>query len=271
MARRVSAALASLCLLPKCGALRRDSPAAAQVDASNDLSCVCLNWADVYATRGVECGQGMELFFMLRNLNTTVHKDDHSTLSIAKLDKTASALVDGTLKKSSVYQEFCSNFFMKANFNFCMAKHFQATAEEVKHHHSPSRGSWCYVDAKCQLPTITRIPGTNVAAKRCAVGGLDLSLGDMLLEDAAKVGVNNKLDQGLIAGHAYVHKDMLVSEVTPDVLKELQFHKDQTTLIWSMRDHFAPRWVVRGRQIWEHTMDFSTGKWIVKCKRECVH
>uniref|UniRef100_A0A7S2D928 Uncharacterized protein n=1 Tax=Alexandrium andersonii TaxID=327968 RepID=A0A7S2D928_9DINO len=238
---------------------------------AEDLSCLCLNWADVYKAdsgHNVQCGQGMELFSTMDGMNIGLDSHVKNKVALAKSSMTASAALE-KLKGTATYKRFCTDFFMKAKFNYCMNKRFMMTAEQV---HS-SKGSWCYVSSKCKLPAPYAVPveGTNVMAKMCSPQVFDMPLNKMLMEDEAKVAETLHLDQGMLAGHAYIWKDMLVRDVTDvdiDLIGNLQEGKDGT-FIMSEQDHFAPRWVVRKGSVYEHTYDNTTGVWTVKCKRDC--
>eukprot|EP00413_Alexandrium_margalefii_P031358 CAMPEP_0204572204 /NCGR_PEP_ID=MMETSP0661-20131031/39331_1 /ASSEMBLY_ACC=CAM_ASM_000606 /TAXON_ID=109239 /ORGANISM="Alexandrium margalefi, Strain AMGDE01CS-322" /LENGTH=262 /DNA_ID=CAMNT_0051580543 /DNA_START=59 /DNA_END=844 /DNA_ORIENTATION=- len=261
MARFFSAALSSLCFLvvPRIRALK-----AAPADSS-DLDCTCLNWADVYRNRGVFCGQGMELYSVLTASNVSMPEDPRSALSLARME-TVSPAFQAQLVKSMAYFELCTTFFQRANFNYCVNKHFNAGTEQLKH--SASRGSWCYVDARCKLPGVAPIRGTGVAAKSCTAGGLDFPLADVPIGLTAELGRLQGLDPNFIAGHANAHLDMTVGEVTQPMLEAIQA-SGQSTFVWSNRDPLAPRMIVRGKEVWGHMFNATSIEWTADCLRNC--
>jgi len=236
---------------------------------AEDLSCLCLNWADVYKAdsgHNVQCGQGMELFFALDQMHLGLDNNVRNKLLLAKSSAPATMGVE-TLKQMGVYSEFCEGFFMKANFNYCVNKRFQMKKEEVH----TSKGSWCYVSDKCKLPSATPVPGTNVAAKLCSPE-LDMSLSRLPMGEVVRIADEQHLDQGVMAGHAYLYKDMLVEDLDAKILNEIWDDVDgkDGTLIWSMRNHFAPRWVVKKNVIYEHRINATKRGWDVKCVGGCL-
>jgi len=234
---------------------------------AEDLSCLCLNWADVYKAdsgHNVQCGQGMELFFALDQM----HLGLDSRVPVAKTNARANLALEALRRMGtySVYPEFCEDFFPKANFNYCVNKRFQPKKEDP----DSSKGTWCYASDECKLPSATRLPGTNVAVKLCSPE-LDMALSHLPLDEAVKLAEDQHLDQGLVAGHAYLYRDMLVKDVTEPVLEEIMNDVDgkDGTLIWGNHEHFAKRWVVRKGSVYEHNINMTKRNWDVKCVRGC--
>jgi len=254
MARLAAAAVALL--LPRAGAVLLSHR-----ESGSDLSCVCMNWADVYKAKrhNAPCGSGLELFHVLDQMSLGIPSDVRHKMTLAKSSVMALGGIEWLKSHTSAYTEFCNGFFERANFNYCVNKRFMMREEQL----ATSKGSWCYVSGKCRAAT--PLPGTDLAVKVCNED-TEVSLGTMSIDAAVQLGQKQGLDQGIIAGYAYLYKDMLVSEVNNQDIKEMQ-DKTEGTLIWSMRDHFAPRWVVRGESIYEHRI--APGGWNVTCIRGC--
>jgi len=109
-------------------------------------SCRCLNWKDVYLSKGIQCGQGLELL---------------------------APLADAGLLWQQVFPfvqpEFCAEFFQRLNNDICVDSSMGSSDSEVPE-------DWCYVSSDC---TDLRGGGmVNKAAswKRCDVQGPDRSL-----------------------------------------------------------------------------------------------
>mmetsp|Transcript_101472 Transcript_101472/g.227713 ORF Transcript_101472/g.227713 Transcript_101472/m.227713 type:complete len:269 (-) Transcript_101472:81-887(-) len=268
MARIAKAAL--VLLLPGSEALLVSQSQQAQ---SEDLSCICMNWADVYKEskhHNVTCGQGMELFSTMDAMNVGLEHNVRNKVALAKNHASASQALE-KLKSTLVYKEFCTNFFMKANFNYCVNKRFMPKKDDLH----LSKGTWCYVSNKCKLPSATPIPYTDLSAKLCS-RQLDETLGKLLIEDAVKLGISQNLDQQMIAGHAYIYRDMNVSEVTEPVLQEIMNAQEGKggTLVSNSKEMHGKRLVVRGHSVYEHTFNktwVGHAHWDVKCIRDCYN
>jgi len=239
---------------------------------AEDLSCLCLNWADVYKAdsgHNVQCGQGMELFFALDQM----HLGLDSRVPVAKTNARANLALEALRRMGtySVYPEFCEDFFPKANFNYCVNKRFMPKKDDLH----LSKGTWCYVSNKCKLPSATPIPYTDLSAKLCS-RQLDETLGKLLIEDAVKLGISQNLDQQMIAGHAYIYRDMNVSEVTEPILQEIMNAQEGKggTLVSNSKEMHGKRLVVRGHSVYEHTFNktwVGHAHWDVKCIRDCYN
>lgn len=238
-----------------------------QQDDSKTRDCLCLDWNEVYKkekNHNVSCGDGMEFFFLMDTLNVSSERDVHHKVSLGKSNHASQQLLK-QLQGSEIYYEFCTNFFNRAHFNYCVNKRYQMTREQVP----TSKGTWCYVSNKCELPNmLTPIPGTDLAVKQCSDIS-DVSLGSMPIEEAAKVATKQNLDHGLLAGHAYIWKDMLVKELDGATLRDIM-ESNEGTYVYSMKDMFAPRWVINGTTVYEETYNDTQSTWSVKCIRDCL-
>eukprot|EP00408_Alexandrium_pacificum_P066183 CAMPEP_0171169780 /NCGR_PEP_ID=MMETSP0790-20130122/8384_1 /TAXON_ID=2925 /ORGANISM="Alexandrium catenella, Strain OF101" /LENGTH=270 /DNA_ID=CAMNT_0011634625 /DNA_START=71 /DNA_END=879 /DNA_ORIENTATION=+ len=166
MARFAAAALALL-----------SSPSQALIHSQREstLDCMCMDWSDVYKAENghnVTCGMGMELFYVMERMNLGIDTNVRHKVALGKsTHATASALEQ--LKGTMAYNRFCTDFFMRSQFNYCVNKRFLMEQHQVK----SSKGTWCYVSSKCTLPYIlTAVPGTDLAVKQCSEV-MDVSLG----------------------------------------------------------------------------------------------
>lgn len=89
--------------------------------------CQCLNWKEVYDSKRVTCGEGLE-FYLFEN-------------------RTNYSLLDTTLapKMGFTYHEFCGSFFHQMDNNYCVnVGHFARGTTEWY------GGQWCYVSKDCK-------------------------------------------------------------------------------------------------------------------------
>jgi len=255
MARVAAAALALL---------STSSQALIHSQKESTLDCMCRDWADVYKAENnhnVTCGMGMELFYLMDQMNLGIDTNVRHKVALGKSSHaTASALEQ--LKGTAAYGRFCTDFFMRSQFNYCVNKRFLMEQHQVKQ----SKGTWCYVSSKCTLPyIITQVPGTDLAVKQCSEV-MDVSLGTLLVDQAGKLGKKHGLDQAMISGHAYLFKNLPVEKITGAVLREIQ-DTHETTFVWAQDTDEA--WVVNDESIYKQKRDNVTNRWDTTCFRGC--
>jgi len=258
MARLAVAGLAFL--LPQSQALIHSQ----RSEGDNLDDCKCLNWADVYKGHNVTCGAGMELFWAMDSMNSGIDNRVRYKMTLGSASAAASAALQ-KLKGSEAYASFCTDFFEKASFNYCVNKRFLTEPDKVE----ISKGTWCYVSNKCRLPLSSAVPGTDLTAKQCTES-LDPSLGSLAVEDVVKLAVEQGLDQIMLAGHAYLFKPVMVEELSENQLRDLK-DRSRPTIVFSMKDATAPRWVVERESIYEYLYDADHPQhWKVTCKSGCT-
>eukprot|EP00416_Gambierdiscus_australes_P040713 CAMPEP_0171102204 /NCGR_PEP_ID=MMETSP0766_2-20121228/57147_1 /TAXON_ID=439317 /ORGANISM="Gambierdiscus australes, Strain CAWD 149" /LENGTH=243 /DNA_ID=CAMNT_0011562439 /DNA_START=46 /DNA_END=773 /DNA_ORIENTATION=+ len=232
-------ALACLCLWPL---------AAWSLTVKSADKCQCLEWADVYSKHKVVCGMGMELAHSFGNYLPELN------LMLRHADERVKQLKS----KGRVYKQFCDSFFLKFHANYCVNERYMMQQDDIG---KPASGSWCYVSASCRREglEVEQLPGRDVAVKRCREGE-DQSLMNLPIAEAVKLAWDQRLDLGIVSEHAYVYKPMLVKNLTPEIMSEVAA-TGNATLIWSIRDWFGDRLVVKGQQIWVHKMDQTSRIW----------
>jgi len=162
-------AVVALLLLPTQGlALRLQSS-----------SCTCLNWKDVYATHDVRCGQGYEI-----------------SMLGAKVDR--GLLPTKVPSGMDMYDEFCTRFFMEANFNKCLNMKFMSPTQQ-----------WCYVSPECE--GAEKVPGANAAIKMCGEG--DDFMNATSPDELNRLATDSKLERGLFGKLSYALDSWKWSEI----------------------------------------------------------
>jgi hypothetical protein len=172
-------------------------------------SCECLPWAELYKTKKVTCGQGLELTFM------------DGEIPDEKEIRPLNDPMVGVLKAhdAAISGEFCEGFFEKIKTNHCVNKKFRMGQEEVKQSYG---GSWCYVSAKCKnLNGGVQVPGTDVSYKTCTAGQ-DRQLRDMEPRDLVQYGLAQDLEVSVVAGFGYGTVDEDAKTISSDRLKKIK-------------------------------------------------
>lgn len=151
-----------------------------QAHSTQDESCACLPWKDVYAEKGVRCGQGKELalFGIVGNAGAK------------------------SVLPSSMYDEFCTRFFMHSSHNACYnAKGF-----------GPSDDQWCYVPAHCSSAG-EAVAGTQVAMHQCSAAAGDDLMRLKAPEDLNRMAMKSGLEIGLFGKLSYTKSPLVWSKV----------------------------------------------------------
>mmetsp|Transcript_55750 Transcript_55750/g.178910 ORF Transcript_55750/g.178910 Transcript_55750/m.178910 type:complete len:237 (-) Transcript_55750:108-818(-) len=154
-------------------------------------------------------------------------------------------------------QEFCG-FITNLHSNVCL-QHTFMTPSIVD--------SYCIVSPQCEGSTSI---GGNVpySYKKCQAG-VDQLLVELPIANSTNLALTNGIDQGCLAGYANVYVNKLIREVSKEELAKIKA-SGVPTFIWSMKDHFADRWEVRGDQVWVHRINPSVkGFWQVWCQEGC--
>mmetsp|Transcript_99203 Transcript_99203/g.309197 ORF Transcript_99203/g.309197 Transcript_99203/m.309197 type:complete len:216 (-) Transcript_99203:62-709(-) len=159
--------------------------------------------------------------------------------------------------------EFCG-FIEKLRDNFCLHDKFQAEQKTLA-------GSKCFVKAACQgAQSLEAFGVKDLSVKACTKESGDRLLVEMPIAEHAKIAKDLGVDQGVMAGYASVRIDKLTKNVSGEELAGVKA-SGVPTLIWSMEDHFADRWLVKGNEVWVHKFSPSTpGFWAVSCKEGCA-
>lgn len=187
--------------------------------AEND-KCKCLNWKETYASGAAECGAGNEFFYLE--------------------DKFGPAA--GKAITPQLQQEFCDNFYLKIDDNFCTNVRMGA-----------DNGQWCYVDPSC--PGAQASKGTSTALwKEC--GANDKRLRAYSPKQLESLAASAHLDFGLLHKMSYPLDKALWKQVKdfwnvtemdlkimPQFLKDTYQAKDEDLKVWRkwLKDKFRGR------------------------------
>jgi len=153
--------------------------------------------------------------------------------------------------------EFC-NFIKHMNSSVCLQRKFQPPK---------SVDSFCYVSKEC--PTSKSLVGEKVNYKTCQTG-TDVLLTEMPVAKRSALAQNLGVDQGCMAGYADAYRQELVRDTNKTEIAQIKA-SGVPTLMWSMKDHLAPRMEIRDGQVWEHKFsDKSPTYWDVSCRDGCA-
>lgn len=143
----------------------------ARLNASESpSSCTCLPWGSVYTT--TQCGTGYEFAFA----NSGNPPTDVATF---------------TALASTLYSEFCANFYTQLPSNACVNMNMGA-----------DMGQWCYVSASCANLNGGRVVNSHVNSKVCTAGQ-DTMLRDSSPPELSQFSIANNLDMGLLHKMSY--------------------------------------------------------------------
>jgi len=133
--------------------------------AEVEEECKCLNWAELYASGTVKCGDGLEFY------ENFMHDLQHPS----KLEdwKTWDYSTQGW--EQVEYDEMCTWMYPKLNSTRCNG----LSPRELGH--------WCYVSSACKTLNSGEAVNSQVSWKKC-VSGVDPDFSDMPPKELFKVG-----------------------------------------------------------------------------------
>lgn len=139
-----------------------------------DDACACLPWQSVYSQHNTRCGDGHEL-----------------------------ATFTGLFVGGDVRTEWCTNFFEKAAFNYCLNEQFGYNPKQ-----------WCYVSSRCASATNkTKTGQGDVAMKWCNASAGDDLMSSRTPEELNRIADMWNLDTGLFAKMSFRMSDFTWSQV----------------------------------------------------------
>lgn len=209
--------------------------------------CTCMNWAELYASKAVTCGQGLEMLF---------------TSKVAAMQATQPFLAAGSGRRLASQFEFegqksvnstlrnriCSQFFQKIDDNRCVN---QVKGLGVQYQGLWHSGSWCYVSSDCEdlhggLPVMS----TELSWKNCQKDS-DISLRELKPGQIIDLASDHDVDSSLLFEHAY-YTSTDEENASPDE-KRTRLMKVEREALPSLMLPTAeqePRMVVVGHQKW---------------------
>mmetsp|Transcript_84434 Transcript_84434/g.239369 ORF Transcript_84434/g.239369 Transcript_84434/m.239369 type:complete len:218 (+) Transcript_84434:63-716(+) len=150
-------------------------------------------------------------------------------------------------------QEFC-DFILPLKSNICLQKQFMA----------PSVGeSICLVKGSCKGST----PVAHGVNSKICKSGEDKLATEMSLGETTALALSLGVDQGCMAGYAATYVNKLASSMSAQELDAIKA-SGTPTFVWSMADHFADRWEIRGKSVYVHKFS-PQGFWEVSCREGC--
>lgn len=158
------------------------SPTWASVLRGSGGSCACLPWKDAYA-RGAKCGAGYEF----------------GTFKIMKFNMPH--ILPEFIPKD-LYNEFCTNFYMRGSHSSCLNMRFGSPAEQ-----------WCYVPRACAARESDKIIDSLVALHNCSADAGDRLMKTTAPEELNRLAGVDKLEIGLFGKLSYAMDEMKWSDV----------------------------------------------------------
>jgi len=160
--------------------------------------------------------------------------------------------------------EFCG-FVTKLHSNVCLHNKFQGDGLTESN---------CFVSSSCQAEntmSLEKYGVTSVKRKTCSSSSGDKLLVEMPVAEYSEIAKKDAVDQGVMAGYAATRIDKLTKSMSDAEMAKIKA-SGVPTLIWSMADHFADRWLVKGNEVWVHKFDRSLHGvwWRVTCKEGCT-